>query len=98
MSNPFFDAMSNGQPTPNAQGNAQGSVATQPTPEQIQTTQQSIAAVKANPAGFIQQQFGLNVPQNANNPMQILQHLANSGQLNPKQMQMFQRVQGMGRR
>lgn len=91
MSNPFFDAMSEQAP-------AQPQAQQQPTPEQIQQTQNSIAAVKANPASYIHQNFGMNVPQNVNNPMQILQHLANSGQLNQRQMQMFQRVQGMGRR
>lgn len=71
---------------------------TQPTPEQIQTTRQSVAAVKADPSGYLHQQFGVNVPQGANDPMQIMNHLAQSGQLNPRQMQIVRRIQGMRRR
>lgn len=68
------------------------------TPEQIQTTRQSIAAVKADPSGYLQQQFGVSVPQGANDPMQIMNHLAQSGQLNPQQMRAFQQFQRLGMR
>lgn len=68
----------------------------QPAQEQLQKMQQSIRDVKANPAAYLQQQFGVNVPQDANNPMQIINHLAHSGQLNPRQMQMVQQIQRMG--
>lgn len=72
--------------------------AAHPTPEQIQATRQSIAAVKADPSGYLHQQFGVNVPQGANDPMQIMNHLAQSGQLNQRQMRMFQQIQRMGMR
>lgn len=75
---------------------AQQQQAAQPTPEQIQTTRQSIAAAKADPSGYLQQQFGVSVPQGANDPMQIMNHLAQSGQLNQRQMQMVQQLQRMG--
>lgn len=73
----------------------------QPTPEQLQQMQQSVRDVKANPAGYLHDNFGVNIPQGSNNPMQILQHLAQSGQLNQQQMQMYQRfggLMGAGRR
>lgn len=73
----------------------------QPAPEQLQKMQQSVRDVKANPAAYLQQNFGVNVPQGANDPMQIMNHLAQSGQLNPQQMRVYQglqRMQGVRRR
>lgn len=71
----------------------------QPTPEQLQKMQQSVRDVKANPAGYLQQNFGVNVPQGANDPMQIMNHLAQSGQLNAAQMRAYQGMRRMmGRR
>lgn len=57
--------------------------------------QHQLRQVKADPADFIKQQYGLNVQ--GNDPMQILNSLAQSGQLNSRQMQIYQRVQQMQR-
>ena len=70
-------------------------------PDQIRQMQQSINDVKANPAGFLQRNFGVTVPEGTNDAFQIMGHLAQSGQLNPQQMRMYQqiqRMQGMKRR
>ena len=40
--------------------------------------------LRANPVGFLKQ-YGFNVPENARNPNDIIQHLMNSGQINQSQ-------------
>lgn len=40
--------------------------------------------LRANPVGFLKQ-YGFNVPENASNPNDIIQHLMNSGQINQSQ-------------
>lgn len=40
--------------------------------------------LKANPLGMLRQ-YGFNVPNNINNPNDIIQHLMNSGQVSQEQ-------------
>ena len=40
--------------------------------------------LKSNPLGFLRQK-GFNVPDNLNNPNDIIQHLMNTGQINQAQ-------------
>ena len=42
-----------------------------------------------NPIGMLQK-VGFNVPQNLNNPQDIIQHLMNSGQISQQQLQQAQ--------
>ena len=43
-----------------------------------------IAQFKQNPMGMLMQKY--NIPQNMNNPQQIIQHLLNSGQVTQDQV------------
>ena len=43
-----------------------------------------LTQLKQNPLGMLRQ-YGFNVPQNLNNPNDIIQHLMNSGQLTQAQ-------------
>lgn len=40
--------------------------------------------LRSNPVGFLKQ-YGFNIPENVNNPNDIIQHLMNSGQINQAQ-------------
>lgn len=44
---------------------------------------QMISQIKSNPAAVLSQRF--NVPQNLNNPNDIIQHLMNTGQISQQQ-------------
>ena len=86
----------NARPTHPQQTHALGN--TQPPIDRLPPEmQQQLQQVKADPAAFIQKQYGLNVQGAGNDPMQIMNSLAQSGQLNPRQMQIYQRVQQMQR-
>lgn len=43
-----------------------------------------LSQLKSNPLGFLRQK-GFNVPDNLNNPNDIIQHLMNSGQISQDQ-------------
>lgn len=86
----------NARPTHAQQTHALGN--TQPRVEQMpEEMQRQLQGVKADPAAFIKQQYGLSVNGATNDPMEIMRNLAQSGQLNAQQMAMFQRVQNMQR-
>lgn len=44
---------------------------------------QMISQIKSNPAAVLSQRF--NIPQNMNNPNDIIQHLMNTGQISQQQ-------------
>ncbi|MBR0340754.1 MAG: hypothetical protein IJH64_00615 [Oscillospiraceae bacterium] len=53
--------------------------------------QQAIAQIKRDPVGMLKQ-AGYNVPSNiANDPMAMIQHLVNSGQIPKSRLQAFAR-------
>lgn len=57
-----------------------------------------LTQLKQNPLGMLRQ-YGFNVPQNLNNPNDIIQHLMNSGQLTQAQYeQARQMAQSFGMR
>lgn len=56
-----------------------------------------LAQIKQNPMAFLRQR-GLNVPENMNNPQQIIQYLMNSGQVTQAQFNNAQRMAQMFRR
>lgn len=59
---------------------------------------QLLTQLRNNPMAVLRQ-AGYNVPQNANNPNDIIQHLMNSGQISQNQMNYAQQVaQQMGLR
>ena len=68
------------------------------TQQQASNPQQMLQQLKSNPASTLKQ-AGLNIPENMNNPGQIINYLINSGQVNNSRLQMVQRMVGMlGRR
>lgn len=70
MANPFFNAMMGQSPMLSG----------------LQNLYSMLPQFKANPLGFILQQK-MNIPANiANNPDAILQHLVNTGQVNPSRV------------
>lgn len=50
---------------------------------------QMLSQLKNNPLQFLQK-AGFNVPDNLNNPQQIIQHLMNSGQVSQNQVNQAQ--------
>lgn len=52
---------------------------------------QMLTQMKSNPMGVLRQ-AGFNVPDNLNNPQQIIQHLMNSGQVNQNQLNQAQQM------
>lgn len=44
-----------------------------------------LSQLRTNPLGLLRQ-AGYNVPENVNNPQQIIQHLMNSGQISQQQL------------
>jgi len=62
---------------------------TQLTPGQTR----DIQGLKSNPAEFLRANYGLNV--SGNNPFEIMDGLAQSGQLNAQQMQRYQMARRM---
>ena len=56
---------------------------------------QALSELKANPAAMLKH-AGLNVPEDMNDPQQIVQHLLRSGQVQPARYQQALRM--MGRR
>lgn len=42
--------------------------------------------IKQNPAGFLMQNYHVQIPQNLNNPNEIIQHLLNTGQVSQSQV------------
>lgn len=46
---------------------------------------------RSNPIGILQN-LGYNIPSEMNNPQQIVNHLLNTGQLMPAQMQRIQQI------
>lgn len=48
---------------------------------------QLLPSLKSNPVGFLQSK-GINIPQNMNDPQQIVQYLVNSGRFNQSQINM----------
>ena len=55
---------------------------------------QMLSQLKSNPMGMLRQ-AGFNVPDNLNNPQQIIQHLMNSGQVNQNQLNQAQQMAQM---
>lgn len=47
--------------------------------------------LKQNPMQFLAQ-YGLNIPQNINNPQDIIQHLLNTGQVSQNQVNQIQQL------
>lgn len=47
--------------------------------------------LKQNPVQFLAQ-YGLNIPQNINNPQDIIQHLLNTGQVSQNQVNQIQQL------
>lgn len=73
------------------------SLGKQPVP-QVSNPQQMLEQLRSNPASTLKQ-AGLNIPDNMNNPGQIINYLLQSGQINNTRLQMAQRMMGMfGRR
>lgn len=65
---------------------------------QPQQMGQLLQQIKANPAQMLKQ-AGYNVPENASDPQQIINHLIQSGQVTSSRLQIMQRMaQMMGRR
>ena len=52
---------------------------------------QMLAQLKGNPIGVLKN-AGFNVPDNLNNPQEIIQHLMNSGQVNQSQVNQAQQM------
>lgn len=63
--------------------------------EAMQSPQQMLSSLRANPAQILRQR-GLNIPAGMTNPQQIAQHLLSSGQIPQQRYQ--QALQMMGRR
>lgn len=59
--------------------------------------QQALEQLKANPHDMLAK-AGLNIPNNMNDPQQIINHLLQSGQVSNPRLQMAQRMAGMFRR
>ena len=55
---------------------------------------QMLSQLKSNPLAMLRQ-AGFNVPDNMNNPQQIIQHLMNSGQVNQGQVTNAQQMAQM---
>ena len=51
----------------------------------LQMMMQLLPSLKSNPAQFLQSRV-INIPQNMNDPQQILQYLVNSGRFNQSQI------------
>lgn len=52
---------------------------------------QMVQALKANPIQFLQR-AGFNVPNNLNDPNQIIQHLMNSGQISQQRYEQARQI------
>lgn len=62
------------------------------------TQQQAVAEIKADPAGVLGR-HGLSVPAGMSDPMQMINHLIQTGQVGGPRLQMVQQLMGrMGRR
>lgn len=73
------------------------SLGKQPAP-QMQNPQQILQQLRNNPASTLKQ-AGLNIPDNMNDPGQIINYLLQSGQVQNSRLQAAQRIMGMlGRR
>lgn len=71
-------------------GNASANVPTNP--------MQMLSQLKQHPAEMLKQ-AGYNIPDNLNNPQQIINHLLNSGQVNQGRVNMAQQMaRNFGRR
>lgn len=65
---------------------------------QIQNPQYTLQQLRNHPASTLKQ-AGLNIPDNMNDPGQIINYLLQSGQVNNSRLQMAQRMMSMfGRR
>ena len=53
-----------------------------------------LSQLKNNPLAILKQ-AGFNVPDNLNNPQEIIQHLMNSGQVSQQQLNQAQQMAGM---
>lgn len=60
---------------------------------------QAVSQLKSNPASFLKQ-AGYNIPENANNPNEIIQYLVQSGQIQQSRLSGAQQMlrQMMGKR
>lgn len=73
------------------------SLGKQPSRE-MRNPQQMLQQLKSNPVSTLRQ-AGYTIPENMNNPGQIIGYLLQSGQINNSRLQMAQRMAGMfGRR
>lgn len=70
----------------------------QPNQQQM-NPMQAVNQLKQNPASFLKQ-AGYNIPENANNPNEIIQHLLQSGQVPQNRLQSAQQrlMQMIGKR
>ena len=65
---------------------------------EMHSPQQMLQQLKSNPVSTLKQ-AGYTIPENMNNPGQIIGYLLQSGQINNSRLQMVQRMAGMfGRR
>lgn len=64
------------------------------TPQRAPDPRQMLQQLKSNPASTLKQ-AGLNIPEDMNNPGQIIDYLLSSGQVNNSRLQMAQRMMGM---
>lgn len=62
--------------------------------QQSTNPQQLLNQLKNNPASTLKQ-AGLNIPDDMNNPEQIISYLIQSGQVNNSRLQAAQRMMGM---
>lgn len=58
---------------------------------QQMTPMQAVNQLKQNPASFLKQ-AGYSIPENANNPNQIIQHLLQSGQIQQNRLASTQQM------
>ena len=61
---------------------------------QVPNPQQILQQLRSNPASTLKQ-AGLNIPDNMNNPGQIINYLLQSGQVSNPRLQMAQRMASM---
>lgn len=59
--------------------------------QQQQNPMQMLSQLKQHPAEMLKQ-AGYNIPDNLNNPQQIINHLLNSGQVNQGRVNMAQQM------
>ena len=62
--------------------------------QQSANPQQMLQQLKSNPASILKQ-AGLNIPDDMNNPQQIINYLIQSGQVNNSRLQGAQRIMQM---